>query len=84
MSKNILNNNNINIFHKILGIIFITIGVFFYITPLPGTTFLIIVGFILLVGEKRTKYFLKEILGRKIFKFLQINKIVKKYENRRK
>lgn len=73
-----------NSFHKILGVIFIVIGILFYITPLPGTTFLIIVGFILLVGEKRTKHFLKEVLGKKIFKFLKINKIVKKYENRSK
>jgi hypothetical protein len=41
------------IYYKISGIILIAIGVIFYLTPLPGTTFLIICGFILIFGKKR-------------------------------
>jgi len=86
--KNIYNSKNekdkYETFHKILGIVFISIGVIFYITPLPGTTILIIIGFILLIGEKRTKHFLKEILGKKVFKYLKINKIIKRYNEENK
>lgn len=73
-----LTENKKEIIHKILGIIFIIVGVIFYITPIPGTTFLIIIGFVLLIGEKRTLHFLKRILGDKIFKSLKIKSIVKK------
>jgi hypothetical protein len=65
-------------FHKILGIIFIVIGIIFYPTPIPGTTALIILGFILLIGKKRTSYFLKEVLSEKMFKFLKIKNLIKK------
>jgi len=65
-------------FHKILGILFIFFGIVFYITPIPGTTLLIIIGLIWLLGEKRTLYFLKELLGKKLFNFLKIKKEIKK------
>lgn len=65
-------------FHKILGILFIITGVIFWITPIPGTTLLIILGFVWLIGKNRTTYFLKEILGKKVFKFLKVRSVVKK------
>ncbi|MFA6257833.1 MAG: hypothetical protein WC671_02360 [Candidatus Paceibacterota bacterium] len=65
-------------FHKICGIIFILIGIITYLTPVPGSTLLIILGCIWLIGKKRTSYFLKEVLGKKIFNFLKIKILVKK------
>lgn len=65
-------------FHKILGALFIITGVIFWITPIPGTTLLIILGFVWLVGKNKTTYFLKEVLGKKVFKFLKIRSVVKK------
>jgi hypothetical protein len=65
-------------FHKILGALFIITGVIFWITPIPGTTLLIILGFVWLVGKNKTSYFLKEVLGKKIFKFLKVERVVKK------
>jgi uncharacterized membrane protein YbaN (DUF454 family) len=72
------------LFHKIIGVLFILIGVVFYFTPLPGTTLLIIIGFIWLVGKNKTIHFTKEILGKKLFKSLKIKwafEKVKKYIN---
>jgi len=65
-------------FHRILGALFIAVGVIFWITPIPGTTLLIILGFVWLVGKNRTLYFLKEVLGKKIFEFLKVRRIIKK------
>lgn len=65
--------------HIILGILFIIVGITFYITPLPGTTFLIVLGFIWLMGKNRTLFFLKKILGEKVFKFLKLEQIVEKF-----
>ncbi|MFA6602138.1 MAG: hypothetical protein WCT02_04790, partial [Candidatus Paceibacterota bacterium] len=61
-----------------LGALFIITGVIFWITPIPGTTLLIILGFVWLVGKNKTSYFLKEVLGKKIFKFLKVERVVKK------
>jgi hypothetical protein len=65
-------------FHKIFGIILIIIGIITYLTPIPGSTLLIVLGFIWLIGKKRTSYFFKEILGKKLFNFLKIKSLVKK------
>lgn len=65
-------------FHKILGILFITFGIIFYLTPVPGTTILIILGFVFIIGKKRTLYFFNEFLSKKVFKLLKIRKIIKK------
>ncbi|MBP9748112.1 MAG: hypothetical protein KBD17_00575 [Candidatus Pacebacteria bacterium] len=65
-------------FHKILGLLFIITGVIFWLTPVPGTTLLIILGFVWLIGKYKTSHFLKDILGKKIFKFLKIKQVVKK------
>lgn len=70
--------NNSIILHKILGVIFIIFGLIFYITPVPGTTVLIILGFIFLIGKKRTLHFFNEVLSKKLFKLLKIKKIIKK------
>ncbi len=67
-----------DIFYKIFGVILIIIGIIFYVTPIPGTTLLIILGLIWLVGKRRTLYFLKEILGNKIFRRFRIKKVVDK------
>ena len=68
-------NKNI---HKIIGIIFITIGIIFYPTPVPGTTALAILGFVWFMGKDRTLIFLKRVLNKNIFKKLQIKSIIKK------
>lgn len=65
-------------FHKVLGIIFIFSGIILYPTPIPRTTLLIVLGFVWIIGKKRTLHFFKEILSKKMFKFLKINKIIKK------
>ena len=44
---------NKEILHKIVGIVLITLGIIFYLTPIPGTTFCIIFGLFLLFGRKR-------------------------------
>jgi hypothetical protein len=64
--------------HKILGIVCIIVGAILYITPMPGTSLLIIFGFILLMGKTRTLYFFKEILGGRLFKFLKVKQLIKK------
>lgn len=70
--------NKWEILHKTLGFIFITIGLVFYMTPIPGTTALIVLGFVWLIGEKKTISFLKKILSKKMFKFLKIKNIFEK------
>ena len=67
-------------FHKVLGTLFLITGVIFYITPIPGTTLLIILGLVWLVGKNRTSYFFKEIMGKKVFKFLRLGKLIKKMD----
>jgi len=64
--------------HKILGIMFIIIGIIFYPTPLPGTTLLILLGFVWFVGKKKTIESFKSVLSHKAFSFLKIKKIVSK------
>ncbi len=66
------------IFHKVLGVIFIVVGIISYITPIPGSTLLIILGTIWLIGKKRTLHFFREFLGKKVFKSLRIKKVVEK------
>lgn len=63
--------------NKVLGVIFIIIGIIFYITPIPGTTFLIILGCVMFIGKNKTLNFFKRILSSKTFKFLKIKKIIK-------
>jgi len=65
--------------HIALGILFIVVGITFYITPIPGTTLLIITGFIWLMGKDRTACFLKRVLGEKIFNFFKIESIIEKF-----
>jgi hypothetical protein len=67
-----------NVFQKILGISFIVIGLISYIAPIPGSTLLIILGFVWLIGKKRTMYFFKEVLSKKMFKFLKVRRVIKK------
>jgi len=66
------------IFHKILGFIFITFGLIFYLTPIPGTTILIVAGFVFLIGKKKTLNFFKRILSHKMFNKLRVKSIIKK------
>ncbi len=65
-------------YHKAIGVIFIGTGIIFYPTPIPGTTILIILGFVWLIGKKRTLNFLHEVLNKKIFNFLKVKSIIKK------
>lgn len=65
-------------FHKVLGAIFVLLGLIFYPTPVPGTTLLLILGLVFLFGKKRTLRLLKEHLNKKIFKSLKIKSIMKK------
>jgi len=37
-----------------------------------------ILGFVWLIGKNKTSYFLREILGKKVFGFLKVGGIVKK------
>ncbi len=68
---------NLSIVHKIIGISFIVVGLISYVFPVPGSTVLVVLGFVWLIGKDRSLYFLKEILGKKIFKLLKIKKVVK-------
>lgn len=63
--------------HKIIGITLILIGLVSYMFPIPGSTVLVALGFVWLIGKNRTIYFLREVLGKKIFKLLKIKKVVK-------
>lgn len=64
--------------HIILGIIFILVGITFYLTPIPGTTLLIVLGFIWIMGKERTLFFLKKVLGEKVFKSLKLEQVIEK------
>ena len=75
---NKISKGNFKHFHKIFGIIFIAIGVIFYPTPIPGTTLLILIGFVWFIGKKKTIESFKHVLSHKAFNFLKIKKIVSK------
>ena len=64
--------------HKILGIMFIIIGVILYPTPMPGTTILVVLGFVWFIGKDRTLLFFKKVFNKKMFKLLKVKNIVKK------
>lgn len=64
--------------NKIFGTIFIIIGIIFYFTPIPGTTALIILGFIWFIGPKKTLSFLNKHLSKENIKRLRIKLLVKK------
>ena len=66
------------ILHKIIGVLLIILGLTSYVFPAPGSTLLVSIGFVWLMGKDRTLYFLREILGKKIFKSLKIKSIVRK------
>lgn len=63
--------------HKIIGIVLVLAGVISYLFPVPGSTMLVVLGFVWLIGKNKTMFFLKEVLGKKIFKLLKIKKAVK-------
>ena len=63
--------------HKIIGIFLIFIGVVSYMFPIPGSTLLVALGFVWLIGKNKTLFFLKKVLGSKIFKLLKIGKVIK-------
>ncbi len=62
-------------FHKLIGVAMIAAGVIFYPTPVPGTTLLIILGMMWLMGRKKTLSFLKKNLSNKTFNKLKTEKI---------
>ena len=65
-------------FYKIFGIVLIITGVITYIIPIPGSTLLIVLGFIWLIGKKRALRFFEKNLNKKVFNSLKIKGIVKK------
>jgi hypothetical protein len=67
----------LRVVHKAIGIGLIIIGLISYVFPIPGSTVLVVLGFVWLIGKNKTLYFLREILGKKIFKLLKIKKVVK-------
>lgn len=67
----------IEMVHKTIGIFLILVGAISYMFPIPGSTLLVALGFVWLIGKNRTLFFLKKVLGNKIFKLLKIDKIVK-------
>lgn len=66
---------------RIFGILLIFIGIIFYLTPIPGTTALIIMGFILFIGPNKTLVFFKKHLSKENFKKLKIKTVFKKLNN---
>ncbi len=64
-------------FHKILGMVFIIFGIIMYPTPIPGTSILILLGFVWFMGKRKTISYLRHILSRKAFAFLHVKEIVK-------
>ena len=69
---------NFKHYHKIFGVALIATGIIFYPTPVPGTTFMILLGFVWFMGKKKTIESCKHVLSHKAFKFLRIKKIVEK------
>ncbi len=68
--------NKFEIIHKMIGMGLILIGLISYIFPIPGSTLLIVLGFVWLIGKTRSISFLRKILGKKIFRLLKTKKVV--------
>jgi len=66
------------IFRKIMGVLLILFGIILYITPIPTTSLLIVLGFVFIIGKDKTLIFLKKILSNKTFKKLNIEDFIKK------
>jgi uncharacterized membrane protein HdeD (DUF308 family) len=64
--------------YELLGVLFIIIGVVLYPTPIPGTTLIIILGLIFIIGKNKTLYLLKKHLNKDFLRSLKIDKIIKK------
>lgn len=67
-------------FHRVLGIIFIVFGILMYPTPIPGTSFLILIGLVWFLGKRKALSYLRHMLSKKTFAFLRIRDIVKKID----
>ncbi|MCM2338891.1 MAG: hypothetical protein NDI62_00315 [Burkholderiales bacterium] len=67
----------LEIFHKLIGIFLIILGLISYIFPIPGSTLLVALGFVWLVGKEKTLSFLRMALNKKIFRSLKIDKLIK-------
>ncbi|GEM_PF-5550897 len=65
-------------YHKLFGVLLILAGIILYPTPIPGTTTLILLGFVWFMGKKKTIQSFKNVLSHKMFNFFKINKIVSK------
>jgi len=66
------------IFRKIMGVLLILSGIILYITPIPATSLLIVLGFVFIIGKDKTLIFLKKIFSHKMFKKLRIKDIIEK------
>jgi uncharacterized membrane protein HdeD (DUF308 family) len=64
--------------HHLLGAILIILGILLYLTPIPGTTLLILIGFVWLLGGHRATHFFKRVLGKKAFKSMKVESVIKK------
>jgi len=69
---------NNEVFRKIMGVLLIFSGIILYITPIPATSLLIVLGFVFIIGKDKTLIFLKKILSNKTFKKLNIEDFIKK------
>ncbi|MEI6580781.1 MAG: hypothetical protein WCO07_01270 [bacterium] len=67
----------LEVIHKAIGIFLIVLGLISYVFPIPGSTLLVVLGLVWLIGKYRAISFLRKILGIKIFKLLRIKKIIK-------
>ena len=67
-----------DVFHKIFGTLLIAIGAIFFVSPIPGSAPVIVLGLVWLIGKRRALYFLREILGKRMFKLFRIKKVVDK------
>jgi hypothetical protein len=54
---------NSEIFHKIIGTILIAIGILSYPLPIPGSTFLVVLGLSWLLGRRQALHFIKKCIN---------------------
>jgi len=64
--------------HKIIGVTLILVGILSYVLPVPGSTLLVVLGIVWLLGRNKAGRFLKKVFGEKVFKLLKIKNAIKK------
>ncbi|PJE50944.1 MAG: hypothetical protein COV29_01550 [Candidatus Yanofskybacteria bacterium CG10_big_fil_rev_8_21_14_0_10_36_16] len=66
--------------HFFFGILLIFIGILAFATPFTPGSWLAVVGFVWVFGKKRSRRLLKQLLGKKISHFIQLDKIIEKID----